>query len=334
MATLGTADEYNVHVTCLTWIGINRLALGHSDGTVSLWSVYPHLLLQRHAVHSSFILDISSAYPSHPYLVATTPVSGCTTLTDLTQPTSECTYIVSPSVAFQPGLLHWNDHMQGWVALSPSTGPGATSLTFLHARAFCQPRAMATFPSGLTCVSTSAAHPYVLVGCADGSLWSFHALAKLFKLRNEPTYKIKVCEHEFRPPETFASEQQAQEKHGDKGEAPLRGAARLLHGFPAEVNGDPRKERGKGSSGDKPSEGKKGKKAKPGRRKGKSHGDLGLGPEGEDADEPSHLRSRFVLHDPLTRVTAVAWNPNIEFGCWAATAFGSGLVRVMDLGAE
>ena len=43
---------------------------------------------------------------------------------------------------------------------------------------------------------------------------------------------------------------------------------------------------------------------------------------------------RFSIHEPLTRVASVAWNPNVEFGWWAAAGMASGLVRIMDLGVE
>lgn len=42
----------------------------------------------------------------------------------------------------------------------------------------------------------------------------------------------------------------------------------------------------------------------------------------------------IVLYEPQTRITGVTWNPNVEFSWWAAAAMGSGLVRVMDVGAE
>lgn len=41
---------------------------------------------------------------------------------------------------------------------------------------------------------------------------------------------------------------------------------------------------------------------------------------------------KIALHESLTRITAMEWNPNDGYGCWAAVAMGSGLVRVMDLG--
>ncbi|KAL1853539.1 hypothetical protein VTK73DRAFT_9006 [Phialemonium thermophilum] len=381
VATLGISDEYNVHATCLSWVGINRIVLGHSDGSLSLWSIHPTKMLQRHAVHSNFVLDVSSAYPSHPYLVASVPVGGFVTLIDLTQPSSETTCVSSPTIAFQPGLLGWNDHMQGWLGPQSSTGPGATSLVFLHARAFCLPRTMATMPSPPTALSVGGPHPFALAGCADGSLWGFNALGKLFKGRGERSFKMKLFEHEFRPVDAFADPnvvasgadegeveatgkttesvqgKKKQEASGQEdgssadssdGEAcPLRGASRFLQGFVAQPNEDPRTERMRGVAHRKMAE--KGK-TKAGKRKGRPPKRKTATIEAEDEDdeerdavEEGHAAaeegaqpydSRFVIHEPLTRVTAVAWNPNPEFGCWAAVALGSGLVRIMNVGVD
>lgn len=333
IATLGATDDYNIQATCFTWVGANRLALGHSDGTVTLWSLYPCQLLQRHAVHASFVIDISSAYPSHPYLVASVPVGGFTTLTDLSQPSAESTYVAAPAVALQPGLLSWNDLMQGWVALYPSSSAGATTLAFIHARYFCQPRTTVTFPGAPISVSAAGPHPFVLVGCADGSLWSYNALTRLFKLKDEQTDKIKIAEHEFRAPDALGKGAEGQSEG-----LPLRGASRILQGFLPVLNDEPRAEQKREFLRKKKSQ--KGK-TKSGKRKGRppknpppEGNEVGSGAGDDDDSDFRQWDSRFVIHDPLTRVTAVAWNPNPDFGCWAAVAVGSGLVRVMDLGVE
>jgi transcription factor C subunit 6 len=56
----------------------------------------------------------------------------------------------------------------------------------------------------------------------------------------------------------------------------------------------------------------------------------------EDDDEAGDLTDPFraTLHEALTRITAIEWNPNLDHGSWAAVAMGSGLVRVIDLGLE
>lgn len=332
-----------MEATCFTWIGCNRLALGHTDGSITLWSVYPTQLLQRHAVHASHVLDISSGYPSMPHMVASVPVGGFTTLVDLSNPTGESTYVVAPGIQFQPGLLDWIDHLQGWIVLAPAGGPGLNTLVFLSVRYFPLARSMLTSMSMPLCVSTRGNHPYGLVGCADGSVWSFNALSKLFRQRDEDAFKIKIFEHEFRPVDSTPASDGMQTDESGAGSNKLRGASRVLQGFFPEVNDDPRSERLREFNKKKLQNSRKsakatkrGKPSQKGAADGVDYGEaFGGDAAGDGADDVSaHMASRLVIHEPLTRVSATAWNPNVEFATWAAVALGSGLVRVMDVGVE
>ncbi|KAK4130091.1 hypothetical protein BT67DRAFT_245142 [Trichocladium antarcticum] len=337
VVTLGLLDDYNVEVTCLAWVNTNRLALGHSDGSITLWSVFPRQLLQRVGVHTTYVIDICSAYPSNPYMIASIPVGGCATLTDLSQPSSEFTYFPVPAISFQPNLLCWNETMQGFMALYPSSTPN-TTVAFLHHRFFCQARSICTGPNTLTCVSAGATHPFILVGCADGSVFSCNALQKLFKQKGEPLRKLKILEHEYRPvdPATHARSPWRSSSSHHAAAAGVRGAARVLQGFLPEPNDDPRTEKRKEMDRKKRAE--KSRRAS-GKKKGRppKNGDgAALEDAGEDreAELEEKLASRVVIHEPLTRVAAIAWNPNVQFSCWAACAMASGMIKIMDLGVQ
>jgi transcription factor C subunit 6 len=318
LVTLGLTEDYDVSVTCLTWVNTNRISLGHSDGSITLWSIYPRQLLQRVGAHTTNVIDICSAYPSNPYLVASIPVGGCATLTDLSQPSSEVTYFPVPAISFQPNLLCWNESMQGFMALYPSSTPN-TTIAFLHHRYFCQARSITTGPNTLTCVSSGTTHPFVLVGCADGSVFSCNALQKLFKQKGEPLRKLKIFEHEYRP-----IDQETQGQPDGLATSGLRGAARILQGFLPEENDDPRTEKRKEMDRKK----RAAKKKKAGKKKADDEA------EDREAELDEKLASRVIIHEPLTRVTTILWNPNVQFSCWAACAMASGLIKVMDLGVE
>ncbi|KAL2260819.1 hypothetical protein VTK26DRAFT_5063 [Humicola hyalothermophila] len=343
VVTLGLTEDYNVAVTCLTWVNTNRIALGHTDGSITLWSVSPRKLLQRVGVHTTYVIDICSAYPSNPFMVASIPVGGCATLTDLSQPSSECTYFPVPAISFQPNLLCWNETMQGFMALYPSSTPN-TTVAFLHHRFFCQARSICTGPNTLTCVSAGHTHPFILVGCADGSVFSCNALQKLFKQKGEPLRKLKIFEHEYRPFDPGPQQQQQQQQQHEQAtevRRPLRGAVRILQGFLPEPNDDPRTEKRKEMDRKKRAEKMKrsggaggGGKKKGRPRKNNADGLDAGGEEDREAEIDEKLASRVVIHEPLTRVTAIQWNPNVRFSCWAACAMASGLIKVMDLGVE
>ncbi|EAQ88317.1 hypothetical protein CHGG_04936 [Chaetomium globosum CBS 148.51] len=248
-------EDYDVSVTCLTWVNTNRISLGHSDGSITLWSIYPRQLLQRVGAHTTNVIDICSAYPSNPYLVASIPVGGCATLTDLSQPSSEVTYFPVPAISFQPNLLCWNESMQG-----------------LH-------------------------------GAQKG----------------EPLRKLKIFEHEYRP-----IDQEGQGQPGGLATSGLRGAARILQGFLPEENDDPRTEKRKEMD----------RKKRAAKKKKASKKKAGDEAEDREAELDEKLASRVIIHEPLTRVTTILWNPNVQFSCWAACAMASGLIKVMDLGVE
>ena len=329
-----------MEVTCLTWVNVNRLALGHSDGSVTLWSVYPCKLLQRLTPHSTYVLDICSAYPSYPNLICTAPVGGCITLIDLNQPSAEMAYLPTCIINFQPHLLAWNETMQGFVIQYPGSNTSNTSLAFAHVHFFCQSRTMFAGPNAVTCLSSGSTHPYVLVGCADGSLWSFNALAKLFSQKYERTYKMKILEHEYRPVEPKQPRYHpALSRPADESPAPdllLRGAVRILQGFSPEENDDARAEYRREAEKKKKKKHETereagGRKARGRPKKATTDGTV----QEEELEPPIDLiGARSFTHEPLTRITSVQWNPNLDFSCWAACAFGSGLIRVMDLGRQ
>ncbi len=329
LATFSHDDDDRIEVTCLTWVNINSIALGHSDGSMTVWSVQPRKLLQRHYPHGTLILDICSGFPSHPNLICTVPVGGTLALTDLNQASSEMTFFPVPVINFQPNLISWNEIMQGFL-VQYGANHGSTSMAFLHARFFCQARAMITTSSPLMCASSGATHPYVLVGCADGSLWSFNGLVKLFSQKYEKTEKLKILEHEYRP---IKSEKPIWHPafRGPRDEPdrpPFRGAVRILQGYLAEENSDPLIEARK--EAEKLNKRLSKENAKPGRGRPRKSVIAA-----EEEEQPlDSLRSRNIIHEPFTRVTTVAWNPNMDFSCWAACSFGSGLVRVMDLGTQ
>lgn len=289
-------------------------------------------MVMRHAVHFSQVLDISSGFPSHPYHIATVPVSGCPTLTDLALPSAETTYIPVPGcVNFQPNLLDWNDHLQGYLSIQPSASPHNTVVGWAHVRYFVHSRAMMTTSSPPTCIASGRTHPFALVGCADGSLWAFNPLRGLAREYGDDLYKLKILQHEFRPPTKFTSAAAGGEN--------VRGAVRILQGFLPEFNMNPRPEIEAQIEKEKLQNLKKGRPANSGNGNGRSKG-KGRTNENEDGLKPLEElallktleQARVVIYEPRTRITVVAWNPNVEYGWWAAAAMGSGLVKVMDLG--
>ncbi|KOS21827.1 hypothetical protein ESCO_002033 [Escovopsis weberi] len=308
-ASLRLSDEYGITATAMTWINCNRIAVGYSDGSIALWSIFPCRLLSRHPVHHNHVVNMASGHPAMPHLIASVPLGGTARLIDIRAPSYEATEVQKPLIHTQPGMLAYSDHMLGFVSTYPSASALNTVVGFLHHRHFPVVRRVFAGDSFINCLAVGRLHPFLLVGAADGSVWSLNAQTEVFSNRHESTEKIRVFQHEHRsaalfPPNTPAS---------------ARGVSRILQGFAIEKSRNTKNEPKMAT--------KKGGRL----RKPRDAPDAA-----EDDDEVADLTdpSRAVLHEPLTRITAMEWNPNEDYGCWAAVAMGSGLVRVIDLGLD
>ncbi|WQF84665.1 Putative WD40/YVTN repeat-like-containing domain superfamily [Colletotrichum destructivum] len=344
VVSLGLPAETDVTATCFAWVNTNRIVLGHSDGSLTLWSFSPRILLARHDVHSTRVMHIDTAYPSDPYLVASTPVAGYTTLVDLSDPSCERTSFPCFAITPQPNLLQWQDHLRGFFTVVPSANPLNASVGFVHSRWYAAQVRKAMDGDRLpTCLAAGLHHPFVLVGYMDGTVWAANPSNRIFASKHHFGHKMKVVDHQYIPRARLAGP--VLERVGGEG-GPCRGASRILQGFRPVPNVNPKVDtwKTKGAIGKKKDNKKgKGKKAKS-KAKGKGKDKAGAeDDEDDDADVQGGAEEgdghfadpkRAVLSEPLTRITTMAWNPNGEYSCWAAVAMASGLVRVMDLGLE
>ncbi|SPO04036.1 uncharacterized protein DNG_06719 [Cephalotrichum gorgonifer] len=317
MFTLSIDNEQGIEATAFAWANTNRIVIGYTDGSVALWSLYPRLLLSRHPLHPTYIIDVATGYPSRPYLVTSVPICGLPTLVDLACPSYETTGFVRTSITTQPHLLQWNDHLQGFLSCYPSGAAIETAISFMHHRYFPHVRRVADLPGQLTSLASGYSHPFLLVGLKDGSVWACNAAKKLFAMRTDRPMKQKMFEHEYRPV---------------GGQSGLRGAVRIIQGWEPEQNAS--------KAEPKPRRAKAAKKVGRGKKTKTEPLDGGdpMDVDGEEVvvaaedDAEGKASSALINHEPLTRIMVMEWNPNLECGCWAAVAAASGIVRVMDVG--
>ncbi len=261
-------------------------------------------MLLRIAAHTSPVLDVCSGYPSHPYMVASRPSAGVMRLTDLSESTSKHSFNPSPTTSFQANVLGWSDHMQGFAAMSPSNNPQKIRLDFQPIRHF--PRSLVFLPSrrGMSpsCLSVSPFHPFVLVGHRDGSLVVCNMLQKVFSSGNDGPRRILVLQSKFRS--------MWPQPESDSGGPELLGGTAVS----LELCDDP---------ADEPAASKPANRAG---RKSRQENEQDSGPESDQEETGA-----TVIHESMTAMASVAWNPNIEFGTWMAAATSSGVVLIMDL---
>lgn len=305
-------NEDSVKATAMAWSTFNRLVVGYSDGSIALWSLYPCFMVSRHPVHHSLIVDIATAYPTQPFLVASTPIGGTTKLVDLSRPTFETTEVQTNAVSWQPNMLAYSHHLQGFYSVYPSANALNTMVGFLHQRFFPVVRRVFVGESYNSSLAVGRTHPFLLIGSTDGSLWSLNPQVELFNSRRGPTDRLRVFHHEHRSKELFP--------HGSP--ASERGVSRFLHGFAIE--------KGRSAKGEV-----KVQPVKKQKRPRKSNVE-NVEADDDDDEEAAGVMdpTRGIVYEPLSRITSVEWNPNQDFGYWAAAAMASGLVRIMDLGLD
>ncbi|PHH59901.1 hypothetical protein CDD81_2389 [Ophiocordyceps australis] len=304
LVTLCLDNEDCIKPTSLAWSSFNRLVVGYSDGSIALWSLHPTRLLGRHAVHHNHVVNLATGYPAMPYLVASVPLGGSAKLIDLRQPSCETTEVQAKVVCLQPNLLAWSDHLLGFFSIYPSPNPLNTMVAFVSHRFFPMARRVFTGESWPSCLAVGRTHPFLLVGGHDGSLLCLNPQCELFR-RRPCTQRLRLFQHQHRPAR-------------DQGAS--RGAARILQGFGVEQNRHliPEVKNNAGK-----------------RAATKANKDAKVDQEANAAEEEAGEQMdprRGIVHEPGTRITAVEWNPNEGYGCWAAAAMASGLVRVLDLG--
>ncbi|RCI10009.1 hypothetical protein L249_8692 [Ophiocordyceps polyrhachis-furcata BCC 54312] len=334
LATLNLSNEEGVKATVTAWATFNRLIVGYSDGSVGLWSVQPACLLGRHALHHSDVVDLATGYPTMPYLVASSPIGGPMRLVDLRSPSCESTMVQINAIRWQANLLSWSDHLLGFFSFYPSANALETRVGFMFHRHFPLVRHVFTGECLLSCLAVGRTHPYLLIGTTDGTLWSLNPQCELFKGRMPSQDRLRIFQHEHRPAERVPSGLPAAG----------RGASGVVHGFSVEKYAKAVPEAKTPVSAKKAKKRKKSRKKRGGGEDAADDDENGdddddddeAGDEGGGGDEPLSLTdiARGIVHEPLTRITTVVWNPNPGYGCWAAASMASGLVRVLDLGLE
>jgi transcription factor C subunit 6 len=347
--TLDIPQEQGVKATAFAWVNINRIVIGYTDGSLALWSLHPQIMLSRHPIHTTYVLELATGYPSQPYLVASTSTNGLPTLVDMTCPSYETTSFTRNVITTQPNLLQWNELMQGFLICNPSGSVVETAVSFVHHRYFPVIKRIIDTPSLLTCLASGYTHPYLLVGLKDGSVWSCNAMKKAFATKIEKPKKQKILHHEYKPAVHFHNPEINKTKDAKLVEKhePVRGAARILQGWRLEDN----KYKYDNTTRGKPSFQRPPPRPVPKQKKAavipQNNNPAEEAEEVEDEEEGERSSSEevddlamfpdprpLVSHEPLTRITAMEWNPNLDCASWAAIGMASGLVRVVDLGTK
>ena len=226
--------------SCVTWLGPTRIAVGCANGCIGIWDV-PECFSDetdnpRPAIYSplstTYILSITSCYPSHPHMLIASSMSGYLTLTDTRepQPTSSAGTVISARTRSGQPLAAWHDYTQ----MAFSADDGFRLRAYPYRRWYISNH-FGRIDSSAMAIATSASHPYVLVGTASGTVVAMNPLEKLVTgyPKGDPWQQVWFT-HEWRRPtvdETAAREVEAAAAR-DGGSAD--GMSRILEGYKRE----------------------------------------------------------------------------------------------------
>ncbi|KAF2432353.1 hypothetical protein EJ08DRAFT_130327 [Tothia fuscella] len=311
--------------TGVAWLSSSSIAACCANGSVAIWNIPTHLkATSRNSdnahpwfyreFHLSYILSIVSAYPSRPHFLITKGIDGFSRLTDLRNPTQDV--IWSPRDRITQAPLIWHDVTQ--TALSTDDNFDIKSYAV---RRFHLSHSVTRTDALVTSMGGSLVHPFILAGCADGSVWSSNPMKRLRSMRKGTTQQIWF-KHEWRRPITLA--QLGGPPPHDTTMQDAETTAGYTAPSPSTTNQQPTSVPPKNPA----------ILAKPLIRFTEGYHlarpELNNSKRANSKDEVAFT----TIYEEKSAITQVCWNPNLHCGTWAAAGTASGLVRVEDLGID
>ena len=276
-------------------------------------------------LHSTYILAICCAYPTHPQLIATSSSSGFLRLTDIRSPASD--YVLSHRTHWAPTTIFYSATLSSFVAYEEGG-----YLKLFPIRRFWSSISFGKGDNEVLSLAVGSLHPTVLAGFADGSLLAVNPARRFVEVRpSRAMFQHRIWKHEWARQKLGSSSQQSRGGDIPHTQAePMDSAARepSNQDRPCQPE-DPSEQRNDQHQATSP--------------KGISRITEAykieipnLTPIGKS--EISSKKAKLginapfsTIYDKETGVRAVAWNPNEAWGGWAASGMGSGLIRIEDL---
>ncbi|OJD28554.1 hypothetical protein ACJ73_00044 [Blastomyces percursus] len=218
--------------TCFCWLSPSDLAIGTSSGFVGVWSLSspsdanelganptPYIYLP---VHTSYILNITSSYPTYPHILVTTGMDGKTKLFSLLDPKTDVTEtsrsrVGSYEVSYSPFLRTYicSDDTE-FVRIQPLR------------RFFSTSSILQTYDLVSAITPANLCHPSFLAGNVSGTVGVTNPLRRLINPK-EKTWQQTWFSHEWIPNKN--------EEHGteQKDDIAGPGISKFYDGFKAEV---------------------------------------------------------------------------------------------------
>ncbi|EGC40942.1 transcription factor tfiiic complex subunit tfc6 [Histoplasma capsulatum var. duboisii H88] len=218
--------------TCFCWLSPSDLAFGTASGFVGVWSLSspsdanesvsnpaPYIYFP---IHTSYILNITSSYPTHPHILVTTGMDGKTKLFSLLDPRADVTEtsrsrVGSYEVSYSPFLRTYicSDDTE-FIRIQPLR------------RFFSTSSILQTYDLVSAITPATLCHPCFLAGNVSGNVAATNPLRRLMSPK-EKTWQQTWFSHQWIP--NKHEEVSVEQKDGVVGP----GVSKFYDGFKAEI---------------------------------------------------------------------------------------------------
>ncbi|KAK6001067.1 hypothetical protein QM012_003150 [Aureobasidium pullulans] len=319
-----TAQPPNTICTCLTWLSSTSVIAGCANGCIGVWNLPSSLQTastenQRDSnaepviycpVSSTYILNVTTCYPSRPNIMVSSSMSGHISMTDLMEMTSKAT--VTPAATVRASrsrvgrsVLVWHEFAQ--VIL---TADDNFTLVAFPIRRFFRQISFTRYKSPVACLAHSPVHPFVMAGCIGGEAISNNPLRRAYE-NKVPIWNQTWFTHEWRQRSAnestnigaFSGDEVMTDDLNDPKD-PATSTNSKADSTPQEIS--------------RVLEGFKCKEIK----------------LFNTEDAFTHRENGAVystVYDLKTSIKSISWNPNLHVGGWIAAGIANGLVRVEDI---
>ncbi|KAH0367973.1 hypothetical protein KCU65_g4332, partial [Aureobasidium melanogenum] len=319
-----TAQPPNTICTCVTWLSSTSVIAGCANGCVGVWNIPSSLQTASTAnqrssnaepiiyssISQTYILNVTTCYPSRPNIMISSSMSGHIQMTDLMEMTSKATMAPAATVRASRSrvgrsVLVWHEFAQVILTVDDNF-----TLVAFPIRRFFRQISFTRYKSSVACLAHSPVHPFVMAGCIGGEAISNNPLRRAYE-NKVPIWNQTWFTHEWRQ----RSIEESTDVSAFNGDEVMTDASNGLQDHVTSTKS------GADSTPRETSRVLEGFKCK----------EIKLF---NTEDAFTHRENGAVystVYDLKTSIKSMSWNPNLHVGGWIAAGIANGLVRVEDV---
>jgi transcription factor C subunit 6 len=297
--------------TCLRWLSGTSLAVATAIGTLAIWTLSrPDTFIPTQTpkyspkpwfyqqISDTYILTLSSGWPSQPHFISITTADGFARLYDIRTPNADTTASIRGRTLCY--TQDWHEQTQSFIAPDEQY-----MLKHNPIRRYYHNLYSMRAESSITRCASSPVHPGILIGGADGRVEASNPIGRITNYKIIPWQQTWFAHEWRRPVQDLVNSPDVDMNEG----GPVGGETSTT--VPQAFLEKPLARVSEGYKATQP---------------GIQHSSTS-----KKAAYPEVAKGITVFEE-ASAVTALAWNPNLRCGTWAVAGLGDGLLRVEDVG--